>query len=147
MAGNSNSGRHRLPIGEHLDAGTYRADRHGPLPDAAEGEPARPKGMTGDARKHWDRIVPDLVKRGMAKAIDAAALEQLCHLWALSVATLKLLRKFPSESKTAGVYRGYVREYNAIAKRFGLAFGDRQKLKVVAKPAEGPRGVASRKRA
>lgn len=145
MAGNSNSGRHRLPISAHLENGTYRPGKHGPIPDAATGEAQRPRGLTGEARKHWDRIVPDLVSRGLAKAIDAPALEQLCELWALSKGVLKQLLKTPWDKDMAGVYRGYVREYNALARRFGLAYADRQKFKAAA--VEKAKGVPSRERA
>ncbi len=145
MAGNHRSGRRRIPITEHIENGTYRPSRHGPIPDAAEGEPVKPRSLTGAALAHWKRVVPDLVARGMAKAIDAPALEQLCELWALSVAVLKKLRKCPEDKDASLVYRGYVRDYNAIGKRFGLAYGDRKRLQVVAAP-DRPSGVATRQR-
>jgi phage terminase small subunit len=143
MAGNRNSGRRRLSIAEHLDAGTFRIDRHGAAPDPAEGEPVCPRAISTAGRAHWKRIVPELIAAGLAKAIDAPALQQLCELWGLAQAALKQARKYPEDG---AAFCRYVREYNAIAKDFGLTFGRRRRL--TQGPAKDrPSGVASRNRA
>lgn len=145
MAGNHNSGRKTLPIDTHLDKGTHRADKHGAIPDGATGEPHPPKRLTGEARKWWERNVPDLVSRGLAKAIDSDALAQLAGLHALAEACRKLLKKAPADKDARIALTGYLGVYNAQARRFGLTFGDRQKLKIKPPPS-GPAGVPTRQR-
>jgi phage terminase small subunit len=145
MAGNERSGRKRLSIAEHLASGTFRPGKHGEIEDPAQGVPKRPKGMDAGARGHWDRIVPGLVELGLAKAIDASALQMLCELWSFANKVKKHLGKSPADSELAAVYRGYVREYSAIAKRFGLDFAGRQRMRLHS-PQDKPAGVASRDR-
>lgn len=145
MAGNENSGRKSLPIGHHLDAGTYRGDKHGPIPDGAEGEPVPSCRLTGAARKWWEKHVPDLVARGVAKAIDGPALEAMAGCWALYKAAEKAALKEPTDGATRGAVAAYLTQLNTIGKRFGWTFGDRQKIRL--KPREKAAGVESRRRA
>lgn len=148
MAGNSRSGRKRLSIEEHLDKGTYRADRHGAAPDAAEGLPAMPAGMTPAARACWKSVVEELIAQGRAKAIDTFALQQLCEVWGLYRAALKVAAKHPVDPAARGAVTGYLNSFQAIGRRFGVTFGDRQKLKVKTPAAEkGTGGIPSRQRA
>lgn len=146
MAGNERSGRHRLPIGEHIDAGSYRADRHGPIPDAAEGVPTMPRDLDTTARACWKAVVGDLVSRGLARQIDTLALRQLCELWSLYRAALKLAKKSPTDKDVRCAVLAYRQAWEAIARRFGLTYGDRQKLHVQPRAA-GTKNVSSRKRA
>lgn len=61
--------------------GTARADR----PQGVElppGCPDCPKHITGEARKQWRRVVPELVKHGIVSLIDASILELYCTAYA-----------------------------------------------------------------
>jgi phage terminase small subunit len=147
VAGNEKSGRRRMSIEEHLDAGTYRADRQGPIPDSAEGLPVMPRCLPVDGRACWKAVVNDLISRGMAKGIDTLALQQMCEMWALYRAALKLAKKFPAEPSARTSVTSYLREFQAIGRRFGLTFGDRQKLKAAPAGKEKATGIPSRQRA
>ena len=143
MAGNSNSGRRAIPINNLVDSGTYRPSRHGALPDSAEGEPTMPRDLDATARAYWRQVVPDLVSRGLAKAVDAGALRQLCELWSLYRKAMKEAQKNPAEM--ARVVKVYFDAHQALAARFGLTPKDRQKLRMP--PKQDSAKVASRERA
>ena len=79
------AGRKRKPPQLHLLQGSYRPDRHGPLPES-EAEPSatlastsRPKYLRGRAAKLWDEVAglcwwldaPDVYKCGMWCALQA----------------------------------------------------------------------------
>lgn len=64
---------------------------HRPLtpsePNHVVGVPDRPEGMSPAARKHWDDLVPQLVKVGVLRVVDgesfAAFCEDVARLWQL----------------------------------------------------------------
>src|SRR5688500_16804946 len=80
--------------------GNYRPCRHADLENvpAASGEPRRPAHLTGEARAHWDAVVPALVANGTAKELDTAALTMLCEAWGLYRACLALVAKNPAKA-------------------------------------------------
>src|SRR4051812_48448069 len=77
-------GRPRKPDEVKILEGTFRPCRDGSPADAAQadGEPGRPKHLKGEALALWKDMVPGLVARGIAKAVDAAELTLMCEWWA-----------------------------------------------------------------
>jgi phage terminase small subunit len=122
-------GRPRKPLAAHLLDGTYRADRHGAATaDPFDGEPKRPRNLTGDARKFWDSTIADLAERGIVKAVDAPACELLADLWAKYKAASRLLDASPTDKETRQAVVGFAAEFGKLAARFGLTPSDRQRL-------------------
>lgn len=77
------AGRPRTPTEDLELRGTLRADKNGDrsLEPKFAGEPIKPRGISGDADAHWERIVPELVRRGVAKEVNTPLLELLCFWW------------------------------------------------------------------
>ena len=49
-------------------------------PQPEPGRPTRPRGLVGDARKTWDRLVPLMDAAGMLTKTDGETLERYCKL-------------------------------------------------------------------
>lgn len=101
MAGvKGRSGRPRLSAEEHRIRGTYRADRHGPLPDAPAPAPVEPPQETSEAahsrsaavdevepppglskaeRKHWGYFAPLLAGARVLTPSDRETLSDYCR--------------------------------------------------------------------
>src|SRR5262245_27980761 len=74
-------GRPPTPTSLHKLRGTFRADRHGSrLSSAGSGRPIRPRSLNGEARKHWEAVVPSLVKASVVEKLETPALTALCEL-------------------------------------------------------------------
>lgn len=122
-------GRPRKPLAAHLLDGTYRADRHGAATaDPFDGEPKRPRNLTGDARKFWDCTVRELIAKGIVKAVDAPALELLADLWARYRVASRLLDASPTDKEARQAVVVFAAEFGKLAARFGLTPSDRQRL-------------------
>lgn len=132
-------GRPRKPIPELLLEGKFRADRHGDpatqwLPD---GEPEMPSWLKGDAKTFWQSVVPALVKRGAATAVDATELAACCYWWAQFRKVSKAIdeigdpteKKYYSLSQIAGMAW---KNFTTAAAKFGLNPSDRAKLRLEA---------------
>lgn len=59
----------------------YRINQAEPKP--RDEPPQRPPWLSKGAAAEWDRVMPDLVKMGTAKAVDATALAAYCEAVAL----------------------------------------------------------------
>lgn len=140
-------GRSRKPTEQHRLDGTYRADRHGPIADEAEGlaPPEKPDGMNTIAGEFWDEIVR--LKAGVVRAADGPQLAQLCSWWALwQLAELALvdyeIGSLPYNRTLAAVSTAS-QNFDRIAKRFGLTPADRAGLQAEQAGPARPR-VATR---
>jgi len=137
-------GRPRKSIDEHLRNGTYRPDRHGPLPvpvspaDAPAEKLVRPPSLTGRAAAVWDELAGLL--GGIVRRKDIPALVELCRWIERSeriAATLDKLKPTEKEFKGLVVVAGIATDKVAVlTSRFGLSPADRAKIK--AEIAAGP---------
>lgn len=83
--------------------------------------------MSKDAQQLWDAIVPMLVQRGVAKEIDAAALELLCFWWG----RYQSLRRKRKESYQLDCRLAMAsKQWQALAAKFGLTPADRARLEI-----------------
>lgn len=62
--------------------GSWRAKTRQNEPQFAAGVPVCPKWITGEARREWRRILPQLEAAGLLTAADLAALAAYCDAWA-----------------------------------------------------------------
>lgn len=85
MAGvKGRSGGHNAkPVAQHKLQGTFQKVRHDGIvnPDPPKGIPVRPKGLKGDARREWDRMIGWLNESKALSTVDAAALFQYCQMF------------------------------------------------------------------
>ena len=131
----------RKSIEEHQLAGTYRADRHGPLtPDdePAAAPPPMPPGLPDDAAAKWAELVAVLA--GRLKRPDVPMLENLAR-WMAEADKLSAVRAEmkPGDKGYAQNLTMYAIATDKIAlhsTRFGMTPADRAKLR--AEVATGP---------
>jgi hypothetical protein len=144
-------GRPRKPVENHLRDGTYRADRHGPIPDEepAGPPPAKPKDLTGVAEKFWNLVVA-LVGPTL-RAADAPQLVQMCRWWARWKECEQAIDELaegvePGSMQYTRLLNSAVvcsANFDRVASRFGLTPADRAKLRAEAAPPTRAR-VATR---
>ena len=83
----SNAGRKPLPTALHvLNGNPSKIDlkeRTAKEPKFTEGYPACPEWLGEDARKEWDRVLPELEGAGVLKKVDMAALAGYCDSLAM----------------------------------------------------------------
>lgn len=126
-------GRTRKPLEKHLLDGTYRADRHGPLPDEGEthAPPVKPDGMIQGAGEFWDTVLPLL--GADVRDRDAFQLQQMCSWWFLwteaEIALLDAEIGTIEYSRTMNAATVASQNFDRIASRFGLTPADRTKLR------------------
>lgn len=61
--------------------GSWLAKRNAKEPKPLIGRPARPQWLTGDAKKLWDVLAPQLEAMNVLAKIDREALARYCQLW------------------------------------------------------------------
>lgn len=54
--------------------------------------PKRPSWLTGEAKREWDRITPELERIGLLTIVDGASLANYCQWWAIYVQASKELK-------------------------------------------------------
>jgi phage terminase small subunit len=144
--GGPGSGRRPRPVKEHILAGTFRKDRHGPDLASVDdlGEPTRPQGLSPAARALWDLVARCFSGREVLTELDAAELRAGCEVWSLYRGALKVAQKDPTNARACKAVVAYLARFEAFAKRFGLNPVDRARIRVAekAKPT-----VTTRRRA
>ncbi len=128
--------------------GTYRKDRAaggGEEMAPAPGTPIRPKWLDAEAKREWDRVVPQLAELGVLADIDGSMLADYCAAHALAVKAaaqyqregLMLRTPFGPQKhpmiKVAQEARGQAR---LLAGEFGLSPSARSRVKLKEKPPE-----------
>lgn len=131
MSGNRNSGRRPKPTEILRLQGTYRPKDHehranGPQ---ATGHPARPSWLRGEARRFWERVIPQLVEMGVAKKIDRDDLAAMCEWWAAWRANIQLAAT--DASAMIAATKAYT-HFQSLADRFGMNPSARIKLAGIA---------------
>jgi len=94
--------------------------------------PPRPKWLTGEARKMWNEIVPELLNLGLVAKIDKGTLAGLCELWGefVHIGELMEANKHDTEEsrKLSARRRQVFHEYRIAAAEFGLSPSARARL-------------------
>jgi len=80
-------GRNALPASARALRGTRGKRPSGREPRPDPGAPDRPGWLIGEAAEEWDRVVPQLERRGLLTRIDVATLTGYCLAWATLRAT------------------------------------------------------------
>ena len=122
-------GRPRKPTAELIGNGTYQESKHGGRhrEPQFDGVPKKPRGLGKIASKFWDAVVPDLHRRGVAKAIDASSLELLCVWWE-RVQELKAIedKDYRIDCRLSMASK----QYHQLAAKFGMTPADRTRIAV-----------------
>lgn len=135
--------RPKKPLEQHLVDGTYRPNKHGPLPENLEkwrngdgdapGLPDKPDDLDERAAEMWDRVIE--TRPGTIWPSDGPLLKVFCVWWSLWEKAATVAGKDPAtQAFTAlGIATDKVEK---LAARFGLSPKDRAALPVA---DEGPR--------
>jgi len=102
MAGNSNSGRKRLPATVHLLQGNRSKKSAADLADAARPEvaiPAPPPHLSGDALTEWHRVAPLLQKMNLIAEQYMAPLAVYCQAWSDYVRAYRRIQEMEASGK------------------------------------------------
>jgi P27 family predicted phage terminase small subunit len=139
-------GRPSKSLDEHKLAGTYRPGRHGNDSQSWEptGEPSPPYELTEDAAELWEQLVPVLVQRGVATAVDSAELAAMCTFWRRFRQASRALDELTDcgDLKACRLLRQAniaFKAFSAIAAKFGLNPSDRSRLRL--SPANNPKSA------
>ncbi len=152
-------GRNRKPIERHLLDGTYRADRHGPIPPhlansrgvivggtgpietpagfAMGDQPAKPASLSAAASAFWDHVVR--TRAGVLRASDASTLAILAEWhanWLRTLADLDTATGGPARLKLTQQLSICSTNFERLGRKFGLTPSDR--ATVPAPHAGGP---------
>lgn len=101
--------------------------------------PKRPTWLTGEARKKWDELVPELERLGLLTIVDGAALAGLCQAWKDYVECTRFIKKhgrtFTTESgyivprPEVAIAQKALQAIKAFAAEFGLTPSSRSRLR------------------
>jgi P27 family predicted phage terminase small subunit len=131
-------GRPRKPVADLMLEGRFRSDRHGEVSATwqPDGVPTQPTWLSEDAAQLWADLVPPLIARGIATAVDAPELASLCDWWSRYRQASRLLDDNGANSGDPAYYRHFLqastawKNFTAVAARFGLNPSDRAKLRI-----------------
>ena len=134
------SGRKRKPDSIKILQGTYRSDRQGApeLKPSPDGAPVKPEFALPEAGAFWDAYVPELVRMGVAAAVDAPRLQLLCESWALLRRATDRLNEDPFDKVARCAQAEYSRQFTAATSEFGLTPSARSRIQVQVKATEPP---------
>lgn len=113
-------------------AGVGRDRGHRPLPGGlrGEGEPEKPRFMSELAEAEWDRVVPDLVREGIAVRAHSGPLTAMCVAWGVAETARQVYEEQGLveegsmgqmvEHPMLRTYQNAISQYMRIATEFGL---------------------------
>jgi P27 family predicted phage terminase small subunit len=137
-------GRPRKSAASKSLRGTRRPDReHGREIGLPPGSPAKPADLSPRASVFWELVVPQLVSAGIATAIDAPALADMCEARATLEEIRTTLKGLAITS--TDYYRTLMssqvaqKTYHSLASKFGLTPADRQRIHI--DTPKGPQAV------
>lgn len=125
--------------------GTYKPSKHRGRTASPQmgGVPKCPRRLKGEARLHWNVIVPPLIKAGVVVEIDGPSLIALCEIYALTRDTHIIVEADPTDDEARKAYLTFSAAYLRLAGKFGLTPRDRQAVRVAEKEDEEHRPKVS----
>jgi len=78
---------HKIPTKVKIIRHTFRKDRvpgHEPQPEVIIEVPEPPDELSGEGRKMWERLAPELVRIGLLTVADLDAFHALCMHWGIA---------------------------------------------------------------
>ena len=102
--------------------------------------PCCPSHLSGEAKKEWRRIVPELAAVGLITRIDRAALAMYCEAWGRWLEAEDALRKygvmvkspngFPMQSPYLAVANKAMEQMRGLLTEFGMSPASRTRISV-----------------
>lgn len=84
VKGQRSGGHNAKSVAQHKLEGTFDASRHSGIsnPEPPKGIPVPPRGLSGEAKAEWDRMIARLEASKTLSSVDDAALYQYVQLFA-----------------------------------------------------------------
>lgn len=114
-----------------LITGTLKKCRDKGVSSTASGRPKRPDWLSDEARREWNRIVPELQKQGVLSVLDRGMLAVYCSLWA---------QYADGERRGVPIKAALISQMRAIAASFGFTPADRARLSLQPQKSAGGDG-------
>jgi P27 family predicted phage terminase small subunit len=102
--------------------------------------PTRPEWMLPEAKREWNRVVPELERMGLLTAVDRAALAAYCQAYARAVQAEAVLRKsgisfvtpngYEQQRPEVAIARAEWQMVRAFASEFGFTPAARTRISV-----------------
>lgn len=128
-----NPGKRPLPRGE---------------PQPTIGIPTRPGWLSTEAKREWNRIVPELAELGLLARIDRALISAYCQCWAMYVDAIRDIRKngmtfetekgYVGQRPAVGIAARMLEKMNQLSAKFGFTPSDRAKMSMPELTDEDP---------
>lgn len=138
MGGTGSGGHNFKPRIVKLREHTYRRDRDRNSPEAAPKRPSRPSWILPEAKREWNRIVPQLERLGLLTELDRSLLAGYCQAWGRYVQAQRELAKAGltyvndrgqvKRHPVANIADNYAEEMRKIALQFGLTPSSRGRI-------------------
>ena len=107
--------------------------------DSAAVAPSMPNSLRGQAARFWRQWVPVLHQKGSISEVDVPQLVNLAETWEMLQDLRASYRKSEPGTReatyTASIVVGVLKQYTALAAKFGMTTADRARL-----PLEKPKG-------
>lgn len=131
--------------------GRYRPSEAPANEPPTEGRPVCPAWLRAEAKAEWKRLVPDLVKSGLAGKIDRNALARYCSLWVRWRQAEEMLARsgeiiplknsdgslrYLQPSPYISIARGLADQLQKLEQSFGLNPSARSRISVEVEPSD-----------
>ena len=120
----------RIPTATLKLRGPQLVPKRGNEPKIKASAPSCPRWLTGEGRKIWQRLIPQLKKSGIITKLDQFAMARYCLygvLW---------MRELQNPGRTEATLERYANQLNRLEQSFGLTPSARASLSVSAPPAK-----------
>ena len=114
-------------------------------PRPTAGAPTRPEWLLPEAKREWNRLVPELTRLGLLATVDRASLSAYCQCWAMYVDAVKDIKENGTTFVTDKGYEGprpsvaimnqMLQRMGSLSAKFGFTPSDRARIAVP--PQEG----------
>jgi len=117
-------------------------------PEPARGAPSRPEWLSTEAKREWNRVVPELDRLGLLAKVDRALIAAYCECWAQYVAAVKDMKAGGTTFTTDKGYEGprpctitagqMIAKMLQLSAKFGFNPSDRAKMAMPEPKQEDP---------
>ena len=109
-------------------------------PHPESGAPTRPEWLLPEAKREWNRVVPELERMGLLAKIDRAMLAGYCQCWGMYVEALKDIEKngttfvtdkgYEGPRPSVGIATKMLSQIATFSAKFGFTPSDRSRIAV-----------------
>jgi len=120
----------------HGNPGKRPLPQNEPHPEI--GIPTRPEWLSTEAKREWNRVVPELARLGLLAKIDRALISAYCESWAMYVHAIKTIQEdgttfvtdkgYIAQRPEVGIAKAMLEKMGQLSAKFGFTPSDRSKM-------------------